>query len=102
EFNNRFEIVFSADVLSVGDQVLEANDLSIRELSDGTVEFSIGRNQTIATVEILDITGRVVYNLKGNASTEVYNLSQLSAAAYIAKVTLSNGQMLTKKAIKRQ
>jgi hypothetical protein len=43
----------------------------------------------------------VVYQLKGNHHTETYNLSQLSKAAYIAKVTLANGQILYKKAVKR-
>jgi hypothetical protein len=43
----------------------------------------------------------VVYQLKGNHHTETYNLSQLSKAAYIAKVSLANGQTLHKKAVKR-
>ena len=45
--------------------------------------------------------GRVIYQLTGNHNTETYNLSQLSKAAYIAKVTLANGQTLYKKAVKR-
>ncbi len=101
EFNNRFEIVFRADALSIDDQTVDSTDLTITELSDGNVEFRIGRNYTITTIEILDITGRLVYHLKGNASTEVYNLSQLSKVAYIARVTLSNGQVISKKAIKQ-
>lgn len=101
EFNTRFEIVFRADALFIDDQFIDAIDLTITELSDGKLEFRIGRNQTITRVKILDITGRLVYDLKGNAPTEVYNLSQLSKTTYIAIVTLSNGQVISKKAIKQ-
>lgn len=102
EFNERFEIVFRADALSIDDKQLDDNDLSIVEQSNGDVRFSIGKNQTITNVEILDVLGRQIYNLKGNSSVEVYDLSRLSNAAYIAKVTLSNGQVISKKAIKRK
>ncbi|MBO6879982.1 hypothetical protein [Winogradskyella sp.] len=102
EFNDRFEIVFRADALSIDDNQLDDNDLSIVEQSNGDVRFSIGKNLTITTVEILDVLGRQVYNLKGNSSVEVYDLSRLSNTAYIAKVTLSNGQVISKKAIKRK
>jgi hypothetical protein len=102
EFNNRFEIVFQTDALSVGEQTLSNNDLSIIELANGQVKFSIGYNLSITSVEIMDLLGRRLYNLKGDSATEVYNLSNLSQAAYIAKVKLSNGQTLIKRAIKRQ
>lgn len=102
EFNERFEIVFRADALSIDDNQLDDNDLSIVEQSNGDVRFSIGKSQTITNVEILDVLGRQVYNLKGSSSVEVYDLSRLSNAAYIAKVTLSNGQVISKKAIKRK
>jgi hypothetical protein len=46
--------------------------------------------------------GREVYQLKGNGSVEVYTLDKLTKAPYIAQVQLSNGQIITKKAIKRR
>ena len=102
EFNNRFEIVYRAGALSIDDNRVDKNDLSVIELINGNVQFKIGNSFTITDVEILDITGRQIYNLKGDSSTEIYDLSLLSKAAYIAKVTLSNGQVISKKAIKRQ
>ncbi|WP_407557031.1 choice-of-anchor D domain-containing protein [Winogradskyella sp. 4-2091] len=102
EFNERFEIVFTTNALSIDDAVLDANTISIVELANDNVEFRTNSKQVIITnVEILDVLGRRIYNLKGNSSTEVYNLNQLSQAAYIAKVTLSNGQVISKKAIKK-
>jgi len=102
EFNERFEIVFRADALTIDDAVLNPNILTIIELGNGDVQIKVSENLTIASVKIVDVLGRQIYNLQGSNSTEIYNLSQLSKAAYIAKVTLSNGQVITKKAIKRK
>ncbi|WP_052467079.1 GEVED domain-containing protein [Psychroserpens damuponensis] len=101
EFNNRFDIVFQPETLSVNEQELTPNDLTIIELGSGEVRFSVEKNITINTVEIIDVLGRTIYKLSGQNSTETYNLSNLSQATYIARVTLSNGQVITKKAIKR-
>ena len=100
EFNDRFEIVFQPEALSVNENELPPNDLTIIELGNGDVTFSVGKNMTIKAVEILDVLGRTIYNLRGQNSTETYNLSKLSQATYIARVTLSNGQTITKKAVK--
>ena len=100
EFNSRFEIVFQPEALSVNENEIDNSDLSIVELGDGDVKFSVGKNLIIKQIEIIDVTGRTVYILKANNATEVYNLSRLSQAAYIARVNLSNGQTITKKAVK--
>lgn len=102
EFNDRFEIVFTPEVLSVSDNLVTANNLIITELTNGEVQIKVSEQYTIEHVEILDVLGRQVYSLSGNSAVEVYNLSKLSNAAYIAKVTLSNGQVISKKAIKQR
>ena len=53
------------------------------------------------SVEIIDLLGRKLYRLKANGNSIIYNLYSLSQAAYIAKVELSNGLVITKKAVKR-
>ena len=101
-FNDRFELVFKSNVLSVDNNTTEDNGLAIVELNNGNVQFTIkDRNLTIDTVTIFDIQGRLIYDLEGDASTEIYNISNLSSSAYIAKVLLSNGQIITKKSIKK-
>ncbi|MDG5490502.1 Calx-beta domain-containing protein [Psychroserpens sp. SPM9] len=102
DFTERFEIVFRQESLSVTENEVSPNDVSIVELGDGDVEISVGQNLVIKRVEIIDVVGRTIYQLQGNSSVEVYNLSRLSQAAYIARITLSNGQIITKKAIKRK
>ncbi|SDR79697.1 Lamin Tail Domain [Formosa sp. Hel1_31_208] len=101
EVNTRFEILFQPETLSLTENEMTPNDLIILELGDGDVKFSAGQSAVIKQVEIIDVVGRTIYKLKGNNNQEIYNLSRLSQAAYIAKVTLSNGQILTKKAVKR-
>ena len=101
EFNTRFEIVFRDQSLSIIENEITPNGLSIIELPSGHVKFVVGNNLEIKSVEIIDMLGRTLYNLKGNSPSEVYELSNLSQAAYIAKVTLSNGQVITKRAVKR-
>ncbi|WP_179343211.1 T9SS type A sorting domain-containing protein [Winogradskyella ursingii] len=101
EFEDRFEVVFTADLLSTKDKNSNINALTIVELNDGTIEIKINNNLNLTNVEILDITGRQIYNLPANSSEELYDLSKLSKAAYIARITLSNGQVISKKAIKR-
>ncbi|REE17036.1 lamin tail-like protein [Winogradskyella pacifica] len=101
EFNDRFEIVFTQSTLSIDNNIIDANTVTITEFQNGDVQIKVGKTHTIKHVAIIDVTGRIIYNLPGNDSTEVYNLSKLSQAAYIAKITLSNGQVISKKAIKK-
>lgn len=102
DFSSRFEIVFRAEALSIDEASLNENALTITELSNGEVAFSVGRDFNLSNVTIFDLLGREIYNLPASQSREVYNLSQLGKAAYIAKVTLSNGQVISKKAIKQR
>jgi hypothetical protein len=102
EFNTRFEIVFQSEALSTGENEIDANQLSIIELQNGSVKFSVGNNLTIDTIDIIDLLGRTLYNLKGNNSTEIFELNNLSQTVYLAKVTLSNGQTITKRSVKRK
>ncbi|WP_055444283.1 GEVED domain-containing protein [Lacinutrix himadriensis] len=100
EHNDRFEIVFQDTTLSIDENQL-SNALTMIEQPDGTVKFSTSNALQIKNVKVYDVLGRLLYNLNGNSSTEIYTLDKLSQAAYVAKVTLSNDVVITKKAIKR-
>ncbi|RZW43756.1 MAG: T9SS type A sorting domain-containing protein, partial [Flavobacteriaceae bacterium] len=103
DFRERFEIVFTEDALSLGENEFDPNDLSIIELSNGDVKFKLNGNHLMQRIEIIDLLGRSLYILDAEDSSDnTYNLSNLSQAAYIAKVTLDNGYIITKKAVKRK
>jgi len=102
EFNDRFEIVFTEDTLSTSQQTLDANDLTIIEYRNGDVQFKVSGGLVMKTIEIIDLQGRTIYNfMVANNENAIYNLSSLSNAAYVAKVTFNNGQTIIKKDIKR-
>tara|TARA_R110002049_G_scaffold309135_1_gene517468 strand:+ start:111 stop:1721 length:1611 start_codon:yes stop_codon:yes gene_type:complete len=101
EFNSRFEIVFNANALSTENAVLDSKALRIVDLGNNRVQFNVSDNLSIKTVTVFDLLGRQLYSLKGNSNSETYNLSNLNNAIYIAKVALSNGAVMTKKAIKK-
>jgi len=44
---------------------------------------------------------QILYQLNEDSNSEIYTILRLNNATCIAKVTLSNGQVITKKAIKR-
>ncbi len=100
-YNDRFEIVFIPSTLSIDDHQSLSNTITITELTEDLVQFNVDGPHSIKHIAIIDINGRLVYSLEGHNSTEVYNLSKLSQAAYMAKITLSNGQVLSKKALKQ-
>lgn len=99
EFNNRFTIVFKNETLSTTDYILDAKDVSIMELNNGQVQFSVGPHLRLKSVELMDMSGRRLNQLEGIYSTEIYDLSHLSHAAYMARIELSNGQIITKRFI---
>ncbi|WP_370477156.1 T9SS type A sorting domain-containing protein [Tamlana flava] len=101
EFNNRFEIVFKQEALSTDFDLANANSLKIVELYNHDVRFTTSNNLKIKAVNIYDLFGRQLYQLKGQNTSETYTLSNLKSTVYIAKVELSNGAIVTKKAIKK-
>jgi hypothetical protein len=101
EFNERFEIGFNAAALSTNDVLLNKNSLRIVDLEDDRVQFSTSNHLNIKSVRVFDLLGRQLYQFKGNNNTETYRLSNLSNTIFIAKVKLSNGAIITKKAIKK-
>lgn len=99
-FDKRFTVGFKQQALSINDFNSDENRLTIVELSDGRVQFKVNNGYNITSIEIMDVLGRKLYNLKGNSATEIYDLKTLGYQTYIAKVKLSNGQIISKRAIK--
>lgn len=102
EFNNRFEIVFRSSALSVDEYTSNSNDINIIELDNNHVKFKLDSGTiTLKQVEIIDLLGRTVYTFKASSNVETYNLSNISSSTYTARITLSNDQVIVKKAIKK-
>ena len=101
EFNNRFEIAFSDQALTVEDAFLNNNSLRIVELENDYVQFTTSNNLSIKAVSIHDLLGRQLYHFTGESTSETYKISNLNNSVFIAKVELSNGRVISKKAFKK-
>lgn len=100
EFNERFEVAFSAAALSNNEFTLNANDIKIVQLDDNNVQFT-SEISTFKSIVVFDLLGRSLYHLNGQNSQETYNLSTLKNSVYIANIELENGATVSKKFIKR-
>lgn len=101
EFNDRFEIVFSYETLTVNNPNFDTNVVQINTLENNRIKFSVKESQTIKTIKIYDILGRIIYTFNGNHHTETYTLSDFNKTVYFVEVALDNGNIITKKIIKK-
>lgn len=101
EFNDRFVIMFNKQSLSTDELIANSNTLKIIDLNNGLVQLISSNNLMIEKVSIFDVLGRELYQFKGQNNSETYNLSNLKNNIYIVKVELSNGAVITKKALKK-
>jgi len=102
EFNDRFEVVFSNEALSISDIEIDKSSLQIIELTNGDVQFKVSSQYEMKSVEIIDLLGRILYKLDTQGSSQIFTLSNISQTTYLAKVELVNGFVITQKAIKRR
>ncbi len=100
-FKTRFDIIFNEGTLSNSDNNITEKEVSIVELENDNVRFSVNNNMTIDSVRILNLLGQEIYRFKSNKKSEVFNLSNLNRTTYIAQINLSNGRTINKKSIKR-
>lgn len=100
EFNERFEIAFSAAALSNDEFSLNVNAIKIVQLDDNNVQFTT-ETSTFKSIVVFDLLGRALYDLNGQDNDETYNLSTLKGSVYIANIELANGATISKKFIKR-
>ena len=101
-FNDRFEIAFNEESLSTNDIQVDSKTLQITELRNGQVQIKVPSQFEMASIQIMDISGKVIYNFSTQGYSQTFSLNNLSKTAYLVTVELNNGQTITKKAIKRK
>ena len=99
EFNERFQIMFSANALSTSEIETDTAQVSITQLDSESFKFSSSTSK-ITSITVFDLLGRNVQELKGSKNIEVYKLNTLSNAIYVAKIKLENGLIISKKFVK--
>ena len=101
-FNDRFEIAFNQTSLSTNDIQIDPKTLQIIELQNGQVQVKVPSQFEMTTIQVMDISGKVIYNFSTQGSSQIFSLNNLSKTAYLVTVALNNGQTITKKTVKRK
>ena len=71
-------------------------------MQNGDVLFKLSSQFKMQSIEIMDVLGRTLYKLNAQGNSQTFTLSNLNQATYLAKVKLTNGRVITKKALKRK
>ena len=98
EVNNRFELIFNRNALSLNE---ESTENSVIVFSNNSNSFTVkSDNYKIKQLQIFDLLGKIIYSNIPNNNTIVVETSHLSqGTVLLLKITLENGMIQTKKYI---
>ncbi len=79
----------------------ESFDTNTFSIYPNPVNTSFSTNKAIRSLQIFDITGKLVKSFKGDfTETDTYDISELTQSIYLVKIENQSGQTLTSKLIK--
>lgn len=90
--NDRFEIVYQTDALSIDDV---KNHTAMAFIRDDY--FHAQSNETIESIQIFDLAGRLVVSYKDMNDTIIEKPFQYAESVYLAKIKLANGLIVNQK-----
>src|SRR5690554_109291 len=100
-YTDRFEITFTADALNI-DQVVTADDLNIYQ-NNQLAQLNIANPKLldIKQVRLYEVSGKQIFNERNLNKEANYSFStkNLSQGVYIASVTFTNNQVISKKVV---
>lgn len=96
-----FNGTVSENSLSLDDQIITSKSLKIIERQNGEVQFKLTGSLEMKSIQIIDLHGRTLYKFDVSGNSIALGLNILSQTMYVAMIQLTNGQVITKKAIKR-
>ncbi|WP_159800391.1 T9SS sorting signal type C domain-containing protein [Flavobacterium sp. MK4S-17] len=95
-FENRFEIVYVNEALSVENPVADSNSIIIYK-QDNTLKIDTGKYE-MTGVTVFDISGRLLYNKQSiNAAQHTVNQLAVQNQVLIVQVTTANNGTISKK-----
>lgn len=97
-FNDRFEIRYTAQTLEIDTPTVSDNEIKVVSNNNGLSIYCA--STAITKVEIFDVLGKLLFR-QNDINTSALEAIQLQSAPQIllVKVTLDNGQMVTKKTV---
>ncbi len=102
EFQDRFEIVFTDNSLSLDDEQYTVGGITVHEDQNGDLQVHIRSSSSVKILEISDMLGRRFFSIN-HPGTGLFRIdgSRLSQSTYIVRAMLADGRQLVKKAVKR-
>lgn len=100
EFNNRFELLFTRETLSVVDAPQQI-PLQFKQTTNNQLLVSSQNNELINNIKLYDQLGRLVAQQQPKQTQGQVPIQHLKSAIYIAYVEMANGQTVSKKILKR-
>ncbi len=98
-FTDRFELIFEKSTVFVP-QSFNTSVVLFPNPNSGIFYLSVGNNASDYTVEITNITGRIVYkNTFENNFTKEINMNSQSGGVYFVKIRFSDNSVVNKKII---
>ncbi|MEP5340691.1 MAG: T9SS type A sorting domain-containing protein [Algibacter sp.] len=99
-YNDRFEVTFNNNTLNTNEHVFE-NFKVFQNNKISQLNLLNPKNLNIKSFSLLDVSGKQVItdHISSNKTTHTYNTKSYSDGVYIAKISLSNNQVFTKKVI---
>jgi len=100
EYNNRFELIFNRDILSTQNEFINIESLITTNISETQIVIKTKNSKNISDLEIYDILGKLLYNLKPNKNIVTINTTIKEGTVLYVKAKLENGKTLNSKFIK--
>lgn len=97
-FNDRFELLLNTELPNNTAE----EELIITRNQDNSLTFMTTNESVIQNIQVFDILGRLLYdkNFSEEEKPNSIKLNKLQQTIFIAKTTLENGKILTKKGLK--
>ena len=99
--NNRFELVFQKNALSIGEQT-NSDNLIITNLSDNLFTIINRESLPFKSIIIYDITGKVIYKTSKYHNASMQIKLNIANGVYICKAVLENNKTYSQKFIKNK
>ena len=96
ESTGRFEIIYQPETVLVTDQKVK----STVEVYRDNDQFVVRSPKNIATVEVYDLSGKMITVLKGNSRQVILDASFLTKGMYVLRIKITDGEITNKKILK--
>ena len=97
--DNRFEILFSRNTLITNDELLTSENLIVSN-NQSNIDIKLVGDETISTVDVFDVLGKKLLSAIVNSKQISLQNSINDGTILFVKVSLHNGQIISKKIIK--